>query len=182
MNKAINLSTGQLVCILNSDDYFCEKTTIDSVVKHLQQNPKSDACYGNLKLVCNKDVNKIKRLWLPGYFNKENFKYGWMIPHPCLFVKKRIYDRIGLFRTDFSTAADYEFMFRAFFVNNFTVSYIPRYLVAQRVGGASQSLSSRLKANKFDLLSWRIHGLNPPWYFRLLKPLSKLKQYFKFIY
>lgn len=178
MNKGIRISSGDLVCILNSDDFYCEKTTIDCVVHHLRLNPESDACYGNLKLVSNKNINLVKRLWIPGIFNKENYKYGWMIPHPCLFVKKSIYQKIGLFRTDFSTAADYEFMFRTFFVNSFIATYIPKFLVAQRVGGASQSITSRFKANKFDLLSWQIHGLSPPWYFRFFKPLSKLKQYF----
>ena len=178
MNKGIELSSGNVVGILNSDDFYDDSSVLSDVMKEFKVNQNIDACYGNLKIVNQENVNIIKRHWIPGTFKKKKFKYGWVFPHPSLFVRKIVYNKYGKFKTDFSTNADFEFMFRCFYVNDCTANYINRNLVVQRVGGISMSLKSRIIANFSDKSVWDLHGFSAPWYFRFLKPLRKYLSFF----
>ena len=179
MNKGIELSSGSVVGILNSDDFYEDSSVISDVMMVFKTNPNFDACYGNLKIVNQENVSKLIRSWVPGTFEKKKFKYGWVFPHPSLFVSKIVYENSGNFNTKYSTNADFEFMFRCFYVNDCTANYIDRHLVVQRAGGISMSLKRRIIANFSDKSIWGLHGFTVPWYFRFLKPLRKIPQYIK---
>jgi glycosyltransferase len=60
-----------------------------------------------------------------------------------------------------------------------TTSYIPEVLIKMRMGGQSNAtLRRRLAANRLDRLAWKVNNLKPyPWTL-LLKPISKIGQYF----
>jgi glycosyltransferase len=102
-----------------------------------------------------------------------------MPPHPTVFVKKGVYEKVGLFNVDLKSAADYEIILRIFFKNTFIVAYLPETIICMRTGGASNaSLQNRIKANKEDRLAWKINGIKPYFFTLLLKPFRKIIQYF----
>ena len=107
MNKGLAMATGDIIGVLNSDDFYCSNDVIEEVVRAFQQN-KTDCLYGDLNYVDPIDTSKIVRKWRSGSFRKENFLKGWMPPHPTFFVRKTCYDRFGKFDTQFKSAADYE--------------------------------------------------------------------------
>jgi len=85
-----------------------------------------------------------------------------------------------LYRTDLSTAADYELMLRMIHKNEIKVHYINDIVVKMRVGGESNvSIKNRLIANKNDRKAWEVNGLKPSPFTLMLKPLSKLSQFLK---
>jgi glycosyltransferase involved in cell wall biosynthesis len=178
MNKGLAMATGDIIGVLNSDDFYCSNDVIENVVRAFQEN-ETDCLYGDLNYVDPIDTNKILRKWRSGSYNKENFLKGWMPPHPTFFVKKSCYYSFGTFDTQFKSAADYELMLRFLFKESCSAQHLPKVMIHMRAGGVSNvSLKNRIRANKEDRLAWKINGLKPKWFTLLRKPLSKLIQYF----
>jgi len=179
MNKGISMAKGDIIGILNSDDFYADKNVISRVVNTFIETG-CDAVYGDLVYVDKDDIEKVIRYWKAGLYRADAFKWGWMPPHPTMFVSRKIYEKFGLFNLDLATAADYELMLRFIHKNGISLSYIPDLLVRMRAGGASNTnLASRIKANRSDRAAWAINGLQPFWFTLYLKPLRKLSQYIK---
>ena len=177
MNKGLALATGDIIGVLNSDDFYCTEDVIEKVVLAFQKN-NTECLYGDLNYVDPLDTNKIVRKWRSGNYRRENFLKGWMPPHPTFFVKKSCYEKFGTFDTHFKSAADYELMLRFLFKESCSAQYLPAALIHMRAGGVSNvSLKNRIRANREDRLAWKINGLKPKWFTLLRKPLSKLIQY-----
>ncbi|MEI6489797.1 MAG: glycosyltransferase family 2 protein [Bacteroidota bacterium] len=178
INKGIALATGDIIAILHADDFYSSNQIISSVVK-IFEGKQSDTVYGDLQYVDRNDTNKVTRHWIAGAFNSDLFYKGWMPPHPAFFVKRRCYSKFGLFNTDLKSSADYEMMLRLLEKHKCSTHYIPQVLVKMRIGGKSNiSLMNRIKANREDKKAWQINGLNPGMFTLILKPLSKLGQFF----
>jgi glycosyltransferase len=178
MNKGIKKATGEIIGILNSDDFYPNEYVIEKVVA-LFNSESCEATYGDLIYIDTEDISKIKRLWISGYYDHKNFLKGWMPPHPTFFVKKSVYERYGLFNISLWGAADYELMLRFLFKNKISVGYLPDVVVHMRTGGQSNtSFKNRVRANIEDRKAWKINGLKPKWYTLYLKPLNKISQFF----
>jgi len=201
MNKGIALATGDVIGILNADDFYASPQVLEKVAR-IFDDPVVMSCYGDLEYV--KDCSRFEvqgsgyraldstlnleqgtlnrftvvRYWKSGPFSPDRFYWGWMPPHPTFFVRRSVYERFGLFNPDLGSAADYELMLRLLLKERITAAYIPEVLVRMRVGGASNaSLRNRLKANRMDRRAWEVNGLKPyPWTI-MMKPLRKVLQY-----
>jgi glycosyltransferase len=178
MNKGITVASGDIIGILNSDDFYANSDVLEKIGA-VFEDPEIDSCYGDLVYVDSTDTTKITRYWKSGSYHKQSFYWGWMPPHPTFFVRRRVYEKYGMFNLDLGSAADYELMLRFLVKNKITTTYIPEVLVKMRAGGVSNvSLKNRLKANRMDRYAWAVNGLKPyPWT-TYLKPLSKIKQFF----
>lgn len=190
MNKGIAQTTGEIIGILNADDFYASPNVL-ALVTRAFEDPEVMCCYGDLEYVqeTGKTLGgsgekenqsfKVVRYWQSEQHSSRSFYWGWMPPHPTFFVRRCVYERFGMFRLDMGSAADYELMLRFLLKNNLKTAYIPDVLVRMRVGGASNgSLQARLKANAMDRQAWKVNGLKPyPWSL-LCKPLRKLSQYF----
>ena len=179
INKGISLATGDVIAILHADDMYVSRQIISKVVNEFD-NSKSDTVYGDLEYVQKNNISKVLRNWKSGEYKKDFFLKGWMPPHPAFFVRKNCYNKYGIYNTILKSAADYELMLRLLYKNNSSASYIPEVLVKMRVGGKSNvSLVNRFKANREDKKAWLINNLKPGIFTFILKPLSKIKQFFK---
>ncbi|MEN9884835.1 MAG: hypothetical protein RLZZ420_2052 [Bacteroidota bacterium] len=177
MNKGIALATGEIVGILNADDFYVDNNVIAKVAGVFLQT-SCQALYGNLVYVEKKDLSKVTRMWRAGKYNREAFYRGWSPPHPTFFVDRNLYSQYGLFDTRLSIAADYEMMLRLMLKYKSDVRYLDSLLVVMRSGGLSNySLRSRLIANMEDRKAWEVNGLKPHLFTLILKPLTKLKQF-----
>lgn len=177
MNKGISVATGDVVGILNSDDFYAHPQVLKKVARVFEEEA-IDTCYGDLIYVDPVKVKRIIRYWRSGSHRPSNFYQGWMPPHPTFFVRRAVYEKYGDFNLALGTAADYELTLRFLLKYNVSTAYIPEVLVHMRSGGASNaSLKGRLATIRMANLSWRVNQLKPrPWTltFRLL---SKLVQY-----
>ena len=178
MNKGITMATGDVVGILNADDFYSSGDVLAKVSEAFS-DPKVDACYGDLKYVDAHNVDKIVRYWKSGNYDRKKFYSGWMPPHPTFFVRSSIYEKYGVFNLDLGTAADYELMLRLLLKHGINAVYIPDVLVHMRTGGKSNvSFSNRLKANRMDRKAWSINELKSRLWTIPLKPLRKIPQWF----
>ncbi len=182
MNKGLKLATGEIIGTLNSDDFYTDENAIETVVRAIGDSGASGAsvCWGDLIYVKKDKPDEIKRIWKSSVYQEGKFKAGWHPPHPTFFVRREIYEKYGYFNLDFSIAADYELMLR--FLEKYKIKscYIDRVLVKMRVGGKSnKSILNIIKANIECYKAWKINGLSVSPMIILLKPLSKIFQYFK---
>jgi len=178
LNNGINLASGDIIGILNDDDsYF--KPNVLAKVSNSFKNTDCDSCYGDLIYCNHKNYYKIIRYWKTGSYKQNSFHWGWMPPHPTFFARKEIYTRLGSFRTDLGTSADYELMLRFLYIHKISTTYIPEILVKMRTGGISNiSLMNRIQANIMDRKAWKINGLTPYPLTLFFKPLRKINQWF----
>jgi glycosyltransferase involved in cell wall biosynthesis len=177
MNKGILLTHGEIVGILNSDDFFAHDTVIEEVVDIFEKTG-CDAVYGDLIFVHPDKPSKILRKWIAGGYDAALFLKGWMPPHPTFFVKRSVYEQFGNFNISLKSSADYELLLRFLYMHKIKVQYLPDVLVHMRSGGQStKSVSNRIKAHKEDYMAWRLNNLIPRWYTLILKPVRKIKQF-----
>lgn len=177
MNKGINLATGDIIGILNSDDVYASNDVITEVAKKIKES-NADALYADLVYVERNNLNKIKRYWKSGKFKRSKFKWGWMPPHPTVFIKKHLYNKFGTFNLELKSAADYELMLRFFYKENITPVYLQKVITKMRQGGESNAtVKNRVNANKEDRKAWKINACKPYWLTLYFKPLRKIPQF-----
>mgnify|MGYP000497006826 CR=1 FL=1 len=177
MNKGLKIATGDIIGILNSDDMYASDNVLQKVADTFK-DPSIEISYGDLNYVKANDINTITRKWKAGTHQLKSFYWGWMPPHPTVFVRKDIYEKVGIFNTQLKSAADYELMLRMFVKYRCKAEYIPYLMIKMRAGGVSNaSIKNRIKANQEDRLAWKINNLRPYFFTLLLKPLRKFKQF-----
>ncbi len=177
MNKGVQLATGDIIGILNSDDFYADEKVISDVVATFEKT-NADGVYGDLVYVDRENTGQIVRTWRSGTYREGMFLKGWMPPHPAFFVKRSVYEKFGLYDLRLKSAADYELMLRLIHRYSVPVAYLPRVITHMRSGGQSNlSLRNRIQANREDRLAWEINGLRPGMFTLIRKPLSKIFQF-----
>jgi glycosyltransferase len=142
LNKGISRSTGSIIGVLNSDDYFADSNVISEVMREFE-NPMVDIVYGDLIYISKDPPFKIVRKWRAGLFSKGKMRYGWMPPHPTIFIRRSLLESKYVYDTNYLISADYDFIVRYFYNKEITVKYINKLMVVMRLGGVSnKSLSN----------------------------------------
>ena len=136
MNKGIRLATGDIVGILNSDDVYNGNMVLKKVAD-VFTDPSVDVCYADLVYVDKYDLNKVIRYWKSCDYQDGLFCKGWAPPHPTFFVRKRVYEKYGMFDLDYRLASDFELMARFLEKYRILSVYMPNVLVKMRIGGAT---------------------------------------------
>lgn len=179
MNKGVLLSSGDIVGILNSDDFYADENVITDVVR-MFNDTGCDALYADLVYVNRELSDKVVRTWKAGDYRHGKFLSGWMPPHPTFFVKREFYERFGLYSLELKSASDYELMLRFIHKHQLKMAYLPRVITKMRAGGQSNvTLKNRLRANMEDRKAWQMNGLHPHFLTLTRKPLSKIFQFLK---
>ena len=176
MNKGIKIAKGEIVGMLNADDFFADENILLNVAKAFKLN-NPDLLYGDLDYVDNS--NKVIRSWKSGKYSNGIFNWGWMPPHPTFYCKRIYFEKLGYYSLNYGTAADYELMVRFLHHNKLSVFYLKLIMVKMEIGGASNnSIYNRIKVIKNDYKAMVKNGIMFPLVSIFLKPLRKIVQYF----
>ena len=178
MNKGIVLATGNVIGILNSDDLYVDEFVIEKVVKKFSKD-QVDSIYADLVYVKSGNLDKTVRYYDSSKFDLLKFAYGWMPAHPTFFVKKEIYEKYGVFRTDLKVAADFDMLIRFLYTHKISYSYMQDVLVKMRIGGVSTSFSSIWINNIEQLQVCHDNNINTNIFKILLKYPGKMLGFFK---
>lgn len=128
INKGIRMATGDIVgCCF---DRYADEGVLMRMVE-IMEKEGTDGVHGDL---CYMDGDRIVRKWHQG---QGVIRSGWMPGHPTLYLKKEVYDKFGLYRTDYRISGDYEFMVRILYRKEVTLSYLPEILIYMSHGGTS---------------------------------------------
>jgi glycosyltransferase involved in cell wall biosynthesis len=148
MNKGIKVATGEVVGILNSDDFFYDNSVI-SRISEAFSDKTIDATISDIVFVKNSSTDKVLRRYSSKEWKPSKFAWGYMPPHPSFFVKRSLLNQLGLYKTDYKIAADYELLIRYLLINRINWKYLPIITTKMRTGGAStKGLKSLLTINK----------------------------------
>lgn len=147
INKGIKMATGDIIGILNSDDYYYDNNVV-KVISEAFADKNTDCIYGNLEYI-DPISKKVRRRWKSKQFEPGLFQKSWTPAHPTFYCKKELYNKYGVYRTDFKIAADVELMYRFLEKNSVVSKYIDRYFVIMRQGGVSSNgLNSTITITK----------------------------------
>ncbi|MEO0896481.1 MAG: glycosyltransferase family 2 protein [Bacteroidota bacterium] len=160
MNKGISLAKGEIIGQLNSDDMLNDPTVISRIVQKFKET-QAEAVYGDLVYVAPDDLEKVVRYYPAHDFEPPKMRQGNMPPHPTFYVKRELYEELGLYDKEMEICSDFEFMVRAFLVKKISYGYIPHILVKMRTGGVSTSgIQSNLKINQEMLEALRRNNIS----------------------
>ena len=179
INYAIKKSTGQYICILNSDDFFHSNNTISKLAKLAYKNKSCGVFLGNVSYFDKTDYYKITRFYSSKNFMRWQMKFGLMPPHPASVIKKKLYYKYGLYNENFKIAGDFEFFLRLFYINKEKYKIINDSIVRMRSGGISgKSLQSYWISTVEILKSFKINMLNTNLFFIIMRIPVKINQLF----
>ena len=163
MNKGVNLATGDVIGFLNSDDYYAH----DQVLAHVEQTFRSgrfEAMFGDVAFFRPEHPERIVRRYRAHHFKPARLAWGWMPPHPALFVRRDVFRRVGPFRTDMRIAGDFDWIVRAFWKAGIYYRHLPEILVHMRTGGVSTAgWRNTLLLNREVIRACRENGLATNW-------------------
>ena len=176
MNKGIAMATGDVVGVLNADDFFTSSDILSNVALAFTEQ-RTDVIYGDLNYI--KPLGKVARKWKAGKYKPGMFNWGWMPPHPTFYCKRILFEQYGLYEPQFGTAADYELMLRFIHVHNASAYYINKVMVNMALGGVSnKNYGNRIAAWKNDFDAMRKNNVTIAQLCVVFKPLRKIFQYF----
>lgn len=159
MNKGIRMASGEVVGLLNSDDYFTAHDVVEKLAAAFDDSDV-DAVYGDIHFVHAGRPDKTVRYYSSKFFHPIWLRFGFMPAHPSFYLRKEIYERVGGYRLDYQIAADYEMMVRLFVVNRIKGVYLSKDFVTMRLGGAStRSIRSRMILIREDVRACRENGV-----------------------
>ena len=169
INKGLKLATGDIIgtCF----DRFASSDVISKMVS-IMEKEGTDGVHGDLNYM---DGEKIVRKWRNG---QGNIRTGWMPGHPTLYLKKEVYEKYGMYKTDYRISADYEYMIRILKDNQVKLSYIPEVLIKMTHGGTStNSLGAYLEGMKEGHRALKENGVKFAFVTDMLRTLRVLKQF-----
>ncbi|MGY5731124.1 glycosyltransferase family 2 protein [Vibrio chemaguriensis] len=166
INKGIGMATGDVIGILNSDDFFCHEHSVADLISGFVSDD-IDGVYSDLVYVQERDTSKVTRLYTSKVtrlysskvYKQSLIKFGLMLPYPTFYVKRSVYEKCGLYKTDYRVAADFELI--ASCVSKGTkLNRVPKITVKMREGGiSSSSLLWRVHQNAEIVRAWRDNGI-----------------------
>ena len=174
MNKGIEAATGDVVGVLNSDDFFTSNDVISVVVKTFTEN-NIDALYGDVHFVNPDDLNKMVRYYSSKIFKPSLFRLGFMPAHPSFYMKRECYEKHGLYSLDYKIASDYDLLIRFLYKEGIKYKYVQKDFVTMRTGGIStENLNSRITLNREIVRACKKYGINTNMFLLSLKYFYKI--------
>ena len=157
INKGIRLATGEVVGILNSDDVFDGEDALAAVAEGFRAHPEADALYADIRFVRG---GRTVRYYSAAHWRPWMARWGYMVPHPSVYVKRGRFAELGGYSLDYDIAADFELMTRFFVRHRLPTAYLARSLVRMRPGGKSTAgWRAYLKANRENVRALRANGI-----------------------
>lgn len=177
MNKGISRATGDVVGILNSDDYYTSEDVLSVIASALSDN-RLDAVYGDIHFIHDGKPNKVVRYYSSRHFRPFRLRFGFMPAHPSFYVRRSVYEKAGLYNTAYKIGSDFEMMVRLFRKQHIRYQYLAKDFVTMRTGGMStKSLKSRRMLLTEDVRACRSNGIYTNKFIVALKYLYKVLEY-----
>lgn len=168
MNKGVQMATGDVVGIVNSDDFLTDDTVIERMVSLFPED--AGAVYGDVHFVRQERLDKCIRYYSGRIFRPWLVRIGYLPPHPSLYVRRELFDKYGYYDASLRISADFELIARLCYKNNIPMKYLHIDFVTMRTGGAStRSWSNRLLGAEENLKACRNNGIGTNWLLICLK-------------
>lgn len=164
MNHGVEAATGDVIGILNSDDFFTSDDVLQRAAEEFEKDPELEAVYGDIHFVAADatlaNPGKCTRYYSSAMFRPWLLRFGFMPAHPSFYARREVYEKYGLYDLDFRTSSDFEWMVRLFAKEHIRVKYIKKDFVTMRAGGEStDGMEAKKKVNNDIVRSLKKHGI-----------------------
>ena len=177
MNKGIKMATGDIVGILNSDDFFFDRNVVKAIVDSFS-TAEVDCIFGDVVFVSPHNLQKVVRYYSSAKWTPARFAYGYMPAHPSFYVKRSYFADIGYYNTNFKIASDFELLVRFLYNHKLTYKYLNQVMVVMRTGGIStKGLKSTILLNQEIVQACLKNGNNTNLLKVLVKVFNKSMEY-----
>lgn len=177
MNKGLAMATGEVVGILNSDDFFASDTIISEIAAAFSADATLDAVYGDVRYVQPDDFARTVRYYSSAAFHRSRMRRGFMPAHPSFYCRRAVYEKYGTFDTSYRVAADFELLLRLIYVHGIRTHYLPKCFVTMRIGGLSNgSLKNRLRIMRDHRRALASHGISSNYLLLSTRYFSKIRE------
>ncbi len=175
-NEGIKLSIGEIIIILNADDFFSDKQSLKIISDEFQKDENLSLLMSNVKII-NKQ-NKVKRIYKSSNFKNYMFYFGHMPAHTGIFVKKEVYENYGYFIENFNNAGDFEFLVRVLFKKKIKFKKIDDYLVKMLYGGRSNKSFQSFIINTIEIKkALKLNGFFSSYFLIMIRFVIKIFQF-----
>ena len=136
LNKGLALSSGEIIGFLHADDVLPDRKILAEIAEAFKDE-KVDIIYGDLCYVKDHENSKIVRYWRANKFQLKSLKFGWMPPHPTLYVRRKIFQKLEGFNIQYKISGDYDLILRLFSLPDLKYIYLDKVIVNMKMGGKS---------------------------------------------
>jgi len=179
MNKGIRMATGDVVGIINSDDFYHKNDVIAQIALGFQ-NTGVQVTFADVRFVRPKNLDKTVRYYSSKSFSPKRLRFGFMPAHPTFFTYKNNFEKYGYYKLDYKIAADYELVIRFLYTNKLIYKYLPIDVMKMRTGGMSTaSWKSNLMLNMEIIRGCKENGIYTNLFILSLKYFVKV---FEFVF
>jgi glycosyltransferase involved in cell wall biosynthesis len=181
MNKGIRRSKGEYLLFLNGGDILVSPNVL---TKSFAVESGEDILYGDIYKA---DSGDRKLCSLAGYSASAFFMFTHTLPHQASFIKRKLFEDIGLYDESYRIMGDYEFFKRAIVGNRASIRYLGFPVCVFDLGGistrAEYKVIQRIEANNARkavygktryTLYWIGWGLYDLFFYRPRRKLNKL--------
>jgi len=174
MNKGIRMAAGDVVGIINSDDFYHRNDVIAEIAKAFEVD-NVQATFADVRFVNPDNLNKTVRYYSSKNFSPNRFRFGFMPAHPTFFTYKKNFETFGYYQTDYKIAADYELTIRFLYTHKLTYKYLHLDVMKMRTGGMSTaSWRSNVILNKEIVRACKENGIYTNMFILSLKYFVKI--------
>ncbi|MCM1078144.1 MAG: glycosyltransferase [Bacteroidales bacterium] len=160
MNKGIGFCHGEIVGILNSDDFYTSADALETIARTFAADDDTDAVYGDIHFINENNTGKCVRYYSSGIFRPWMLRFGFMPAHPSFYVRNKVYEKYGLFSLDYRIASDYDLLVRLLYKHRIKAKYIKKDFVTMRTGGIStKNMRNRWLITRENVIACRRNGL-----------------------
>lgn len=135
-NKGMNLANGDIICFLNSDDAFTNDNVVSKVVAEFEKD-HADLLISGV-IMADSPKTRAVRVWMPAKYHAWMLYIGYMPPHPGVFFKRELLEKVGSFDTSYKISGDYHFLIRLLRAAA-SISRLKIYSVEMLTRGASNN-------------------------------------------
>ena len=179
MNKGIKMATGDVIGVLNSDDFYYDNLVLEDIAHAFNQGD-IDCVYGNLVFIDAKNKDSVIRIWKGSPHRPGAFLKGWHPAHPTFYAKRSCFEHYGVFNLQYAVSADFELMLRFLEKGQIKNAYLDRYFVKMRWGGESTgTLRNIIRGNKNILKAFADNGLKPTRFYLIYRFAPKIWEMIK---
>jgi glycosyltransferase involved in cell wall biosynthesis len=176
LNKGVSLASGDVIGIMHSDDMFASSKVLERVAREFE-DPNIDAVYGDLQYVSATDPNRVIRHWRAGEYSSSKLARGWTPPHPTLYLRREVFERLGSYDASYQISGDYDAILRWFGHGRVRSVYVPEVFVLMRLGGESNGSLGRIIRKSRDDYRARCRNEMGGLGTLAMKNLRKLRQF-----
>lgn len=175
MNKGIAMASGEVVGILNSDDFFNSEDCIATIAESFADSD-TEAVYADSYYVEANDVFRPVRCYSNKHFKPKWLLYGYIPDHETFYMKKECYEKYGYIKPDYNRGGDFELLLRMLYIEKVKARYIDKVMLTNRIGGVSTSggLKMYIKRTEDAMHIYRMHNLKTYRYRQWVRYLYRL--------